>query len=424
MRRFRHLFALIGATALIVGAMSIASSPVHASVESQTFDVPGTYDFLVPAGVTAVTVDAYGSSGGSGGGTPTVTGGLGGHTTATIAVTPGETLKVVVGGAGQSWAGSGVALGGSNGGGDAGGLNAGGGGGATDVRQVDFGLAGRVVVAGGGGGGGAGGHCDGSGPGGVGGGEAPTAGSAPGGSTGGAPGGDSSGGAGGTGHAGSGSNGTAGVGGAGGINEFDDGAGGGGGGWYGGGGGGISPYGGGSGGGGGSAFAVATATAVSYENGVRSGSGKVVLTWIAPAPTTTTTAAPTTTTPPTTTPPTTTIAPPAPAGPVAAYGSTPGHGETSRTVSAGGTLEVNSSGWQPGSSVTATMYSTPVRLGEVRVDATGSFVTEFSVPASAANGSHRLELTGIGADGQPAVVNLAITVTGGARSGAALSFVC
>ena len=421
MRRFRHLFALVGATALIVGAMSIASSPVHASVEIQTFDVPGTYDFVVPAGVTSLTVDAYGASGGNGAGSPAVAGGLGGRTTATIPVTPGETLKVVVGGAGQSWAGSETALGGSNGGGDAGDASAGGGGGASDVRQGGAGLPARVVVAGGGGGGGAGGHCDGVGTGGDGGGDDPTGGDAPFDSTGGSPGSASSGGAGGTGSRGStstGSAGTAGLGGLGGFIAGDQGAGGGGGGWYGGGGGGIT-YAGGAGGGGGSAYAVGTATAVSYENGVRSGAGQIVLTWVAPAPTTTTTAAPTTTMPPTTS-----TVPRAPAGPVAAYGSTPGQGETSRTVTAGGTLEVNSSGWQPGSTVTATMYSTPVRLGEVQVDASGEFVTQFQVPANAANGSHRLELTGIVADGQPAVVNLAITVTGGTSEAAALAFVC
>ncbi len=420
MRRFRHLFALIGATALIVAAMSIASSPVHASVESQTFDVPGTYDFVVPVGVTSLTVDAYGASGGSGDGNPAVAGGLGGRTTATIAVTPGETLKVVVGGAGQSWAGSETALGGSNGGGDAGYTFAGGGGGASDVRQGGSGLANRVVVAGGGGGGGGGGHCDGFGTGGDGGGDDPTEGDAPHDSTGGAPGSASSGGEGGDGALGltsNGSDGTAGAGGVGGLVLEEEGGGGGGGGWYGGGGGGVG-YAGGAGGGGGSAYVVGTATAVSYENGVRSGAGQVVLTWVAPA-TTTTTAAPTTTTPPTTT-----TAPPAPAGPVAAYGSTPGQGGTSITVTAGGGLQVNSSGWQPGSSVTATMYSSPVRLGQVTADATGSFVTQFTVPASAANGSHRLELTGIGADGQPAVVNLAITVTGGTGAAAALAFVC
>ena len=88
---------------------------------------------------------------------------------------------------------------------------------------------------------------------------------------------------------------------------------------------------------------------------------------------------------------------------------------------------VNSSGWLPGSTVSATMYSTPVHLGEVKVDATGTFVTEFAVPAAAENGQHRLELTGTGANGSPAVVNLAITVTGGAANTAAqapLAFVC
>lgn len=423
MRRFRHLFALVGATALIVAASSLASSPVQAAATSQTFDVPGTYDFVVAVGVTSLTVDAYGASGGSGDGDPAVAGGLGGRTTATIAVTPGETLKVVVGGAGQSWSDNGTALGGSNGGGDAGDASAGGGGGASDVRQGGASLADRVVVAGGGGGGGGGGRCDGFGTGGDGGGDHPTIGGAPFDATGGSPGSSSSGGAGGSGSRGptsTGSDGAAGDGGVGGFIADDEGAGGGGGGWFGGGGGGIT-YSGGAGGGGGSAYAVDTATAVSFENGVRSGAGQIVLTWTVPAPTTTT---PPTTAAPTPTPTPTPVAPPAPGGPVAAYGSTPGQGGTSITVAAGGALELNSSGWLPGSSVTATMYSSPVRLGEVAVDADGSFVTQLTVPASAANGSHRLELTGVSADGEPAAVNLNLTVTGGTREAAALAFVC
>lgn len=63
-------------------------------------------DWTVPTGVTSVTIDAYGSSGGDGAGTTAGTEELGGRATATIGVTPGESLQVVVGSIGGAGAGS------------------------------------------------------------------------------------------------------------------------------------------------------------------------------------------------------------------------------------------------------------------------------------------------------------------------------
>ena len=100
-------------------------------------------DFVVPPGVTSVTVEADGASGGFGGSN-------GGSVTATIRVTPGETLAVFVGGLQGP-----LQEGGYNGGGHGGGAEdnpGGGGGGASDVRQGGIALTDRVVVAGGGGG--------------------------------------------------------------------------------------------------------------------------------------------------------------------------------------------------------------------------------------------------------------------------------
>jgi len=116
---------------------------------SESFTTPGEYQFDVPQRVVAIDIECGGSEGGR-------SGGEGGIVSGTLAVDPGETLNVYVGGEGEANSG------GFNGGGDGGsgstndGNNArgGGGGGASDVRQSGSSLDDRVIVAGGGGGGG------------------------------------------------------------------------------------------------------------------------------------------------------------------------------------------------------------------------------------------------------------------------------
>jgi len=241
---------------------------------SQTFLFTGRVQtFVVPAGVTLVTVEAWGAEGGDGfhGEQCYAAGAPGAHVSgAMLSVTPGETLSIYVGGQGGDSPGEALGAGGYNGGGQ-GGLGAGGGGGASDVRQGGSGLTDRVVVAGAGGGGGYG-TCNYVG--GIGGAGGPDGGNgthgqgepAGGGGEGGT---QTSGGAGGAG-ASDGADGGLGLGGAG--SDF---GGGGGGGFYGGGGGGASASNAGGGGGGSSllpAGAIATA-------GVVFGDGHVTLAW-------------------------------------------------------------------------------------------------------------------------------------------------
>ena len=279
-----------------------------AEPQSQTFGYTGAAQpFVVPEGVFAITVDAYGAAGGNGesseGGAGL--GGLGGRATAIVCVEPGETLDVYVGGAGfsvppivgESLGGDAIdqdaqgevsaaaaSPGGFNGGGPSsdGFTPGGGGGGASDVRRG----AERLVAAGGGGGGG--GADDGGDPaaskGGGGGGLVGEDGTASNSFAGPTPPG-----LGGTQTAGGlaptafdatatdGSSGQGGTGGAG-SNGPNDTGGGGGGGWFGGGGGagdvdGSDDAG---GGGGGSGFGPGDAV---FETGVRAGDGSVVLSW-------------------------------------------------------------------------------------------------------------------------------------------------
>jgi hypothetical protein len=74
------------------------------SANGKIFTTAGTSSYVVPAGVTSITVKAWGAGGGGGAGSASTGvgggGGGGGYTTATITVTPGETLNVDVGTAG------------------------------------------------------------------------------------------------------------------------------------------------------------------------------------------------------------------------------------------------------------------------------------------------------------------------------------
>lgn len=240
---------------------------------------PGTFDWTVPAGVSAVQIEVNGAQGGDG----EYSGGLGGRMIANFQVTPGDVYKLHVGGRGDD-ADSGGA-GGLNGGGAGGPTTCwrgGGGGGASDVRTSGDALAERILVAGGGGSGV--GLFGGSG--GAGGGDTPTRG----GDfsfTGGAPASSSAGGTGGhLGHHGA--TGSLGVGGDGGGDPCIKG-GGGGGGYYGGGGGSADSLDGGGGGGGGSAYVAPSGDLTVAANGVQSGDGAIVLSYTVPPTTTTTT---------------------------------------------------------------------------------------------------------------------------------------
>jgi Glycine rich protein len=262
---------LRGRPVVLCAVVAIVAVVVPASAQAniKTF-LPsgGEQTFNVPAGVTSVHAVVVGGKGGDGaesGGA----GGLGALAIADLAVTPGETLYVEVGGNGAS--GDAGGTGGFNGGGAGGAASdlscdGGGGAGASDVRTLPRALATsldlRLITAGGGGGGG--GCTDpvaGAGPGGAAGAAGGTADG-----DGGQPGTSAGGGAG----AGSvhclGTAGGLGLGGAGGMSDcITAGGGGGGGGLYGGGGG-QGDFAGGGGGGGSSGFgAGATNTSVASD---------------------------------------------------------------------------------------------------------------------------------------------------------------
>lgn len=141
----------------VLGALLVTCALATASTSVSFAYTGASQSFVVPINVTTITVDAWGAQGysASGGG-----GGLGGYSRGDLAVTPGETITVNVGGAGTVANLADILMGGGfNGGGDgvvwpngAGQNYAGGGGGASDVRRGSL-LVSRLIVAGGGGGG-------------------------------------------------------------------------------------------------------------------------------------------------------------------------------------------------------------------------------------------------------------------------------
>ena len=134
-------------------------------VGNLTFNYTGSEQtWMVPAGVTSITVDLAGASGGNGSSnynSTTDAGGAGGRVQGVLNVTPGQTLYIEVGGQGVSGDLTNIPPGGFNGGGAGDGgydfffgasFTGGGGGGASDIRSGGNALSNRAVVAGGGGG--------------------------------------------------------------------------------------------------------------------------------------------------------------------------------------------------------------------------------------------------------------------------------
>src|SRR4029077_6179623 len=136
-----RVVAVLGAGALTASLFAIgAGAPIAgASPTMVDFAYTGAVQtWVVPAGVTQATFDVQGAQGGDNTGDGCGdTGGMGGRARATIAVTPGDTISIYVGGRGGPADTAGVGGAGGFDGGGPGGTGVegtGGGGGASDVR--------------------------------------------------------------------------------------------------------------------------------------------------------------------------------------------------------------------------------------------------------------------------------------------------
>ena len=124
-------WALAAATLLPLRVLAQPLPPVCAGMQTSFAATGAMQQFVVPAGITAVAIDAAGAAGGAG--NLNRAGGGGARLVATFPVTPGETLNVVVGGMGDST-----------------GLDGGGGGGSFVYRTAD--APGLLLASAGGGG--------------------------------------------------------------------------------------------------------------------------------------------------------------------------------------------------------------------------------------------------------------------------------
>jgi hypothetical protein len=79
-------------------------------------------------------------------------------------------------------------------------------------------------------------------------------------------------------------------------------------------------------------------------------------------------------------------------------------------VEPGQTVKTSAQIFTPGATVTFTFFSAPINLGTAVADANGVATLEFKVPTGVEAGTHRIEASGLGANGQPLTVTTTIQV--------------
>lgn len=85
----------------------------------------------------------------------------------------------------------------------------------------------------------------------------------------------------------------------------------------------------------------------------------------------------------------------------------------------GGKLTITGTGFKPGSKVSFTLHSTPVLLGTATADAKGVATLAVTLPADVAAGAHSIVVDGVGVDGKPRQLSIALTITAAATTPAA-----
>jgi len=80
------------------------------------------------------------------------------------------------------------------------------------------------------------------------------------------------------------------------------------------------------------------------------------------------------------------------------------------TLVPGEEFTVSGSGWEPGSTVDFTLFSTPADLGSAEVADDTAFSTTLEIPEDVEPGTHTLETAGTSDEGDPRTVELTVEV--------------
>src|SRR5882762_5311199 len=101
------LAALVFASVGVVAPLSVAAAPCATSTSGGTTTLTFCYTgaaqtWTVPAGVNSVKFTVSGGAGGAGAAGSNPAGGLGGRAVATVAVVPGSTVTIMIGGQGAT----------------------------------------------------------------------------------------------------------------------------------------------------------------------------------------------------------------------------------------------------------------------------------------------------------------------------------
>jgi protein involved in polysaccharide export with SLBB domain len=76
----------------------------------------------------------------------------------------------------------------------------------------------------------------------------------------------------------------------------------------------------------------------------------------------------------------------------------------------GDTVRITLGGFEPGSTVQAWLFSTPVLMGTATVGDDGSVVSSFVIPKDVPDGAHRIAIVAKTTDGEPATLAVGVTV--------------
>lgn len=79
-------------------------------------------------------------------------------------------------------------------------------------------------------------------------------------------------------------------------------------------------------------------------------------------------------------------------------------------ISSGDTIRIHLEGFKPNSEVSAWFFSTPIKLGTVKVQANGSVTAAFKVPEGVEDGTHRVAVTAQLKDGKSATFTMGVIV--------------